>query len=472
MRSLYWKIFLTFWLSLLVFAGMSFWLTSHYIESIRAETLQSNPRHDYMRYRQQAVQISRSKKLDELREWLRELDKREAIPYLLLDENGVDMLKRPVPLRLKQRVARFEQRWRNQFETHGDDDHDEYRDRHNHREHDRRPHTVPIIIEPHRYWLLPDTQSITLGRLLQRPRVILIPILVAMLVSGIVVFLLARYLTLPITRLRSAAQKLSDGKLDTRVTPLMGARRDELAELANDFDYMAERLQVLLASHKQLLSDASHELRSPLARLQVALGLVQQRNPEAITNELQRIELEAERLNDLIGQLLSLSRLDNQQQLDTETVDFDSLLATVVEDADYEAQAQQKNVSLLNNTKVKLAANSALLSSALENVVRNAIRYTPQDTTVEITSELDNQASQIKLSICDQGPGIPEEMLEKIFDPFVRVGEARDRQSGGYGLGLAIARRAVALHGGKISARNHTPNGLCIEIELPVNLSS
>jgi two-component system sensor histidine kinase CpxA len=293
-----------------------------------------------------------------------------------------------------------------------------------------------------------------------------------MLVSGIVCYLLARYLTWPITRLRRAAQQISNGNLNARVTPLLGKRRDELAELASDFDYMAERLQELLNSHKQLLSDASHELRSPLARLQVALGIAQQRNPEANKNELQRIELETERLNDLIGQLLSLSRLDNQQQLDTEPLDFDALVETIAEDARYEAQAQQRNVILVNNPPVKIDANAALLSSALENVVRNAIRYTPQGGAIEINSQLDTGTQQINLSICDQGPGIPEAMLEKIFDPFVRVGEARDRKSGGYGLGLAIAQRAVELHGGHISANNRTPQGLCIEIAIPGYLES
>lgn len=464
MRSLYWKIFISFWLSLLVFAGVSFWFTSNYLESIRVETEQTSPRHNYLLYRQQAEKIARSQGIDELRDWLKELDKREAIPYLLLDETGEDLLNRPVPLRLQQRISRYAQRRGNDNEQNNDN---AYRDRHEHREHDRRPHAIPIIIDNHPYWLLADYQSVSLGRLLHRPRVIMIPILVAMLVSGIVCYLLARYLTWPITRLRRAAQQISNGNLDARVTPLLGKRRDELAELASDFDHMAERLQDLLNSHKQLLSDASHELRSPLARLQVALGIAQQRNPEAIKNELQRIELETERLNDLIGQLLSLSRLENQQQLDTEPLEFDALLATIAEDAQYEAQAQQRNVILMNNPRVKIDANAALLSSALENVVRNAIRYTPTGGVIEINSQLDIGTQQINLSICDQGPGIPEAMREKVFDPFVRVGEARDRKSGGYGLGLAIAQRAVALHGGDISAHNRIPQGLCIEIVLP-----
>ena len=462
MRSLYWKIFVSFWLSLLVFAGVSFWLTSHYLESIRAETQQTSPRHNYMLYRQQVERIAQSRGMEGVRDWLQQLDKREAIPYLFLNENGEDILNRSVPLRIQQRVSRYERRWQHDRDEY--DDHDEHHERY---ENNRRIHTIPILMDDHRFWLLPDYQNISLGRLLQRPRVIMIPILVAMLVSGIVCYLLARYLTWPITRLRRAAQELSNGNLEARVTPLLGKRQDELAELASDFDHMAERLQALLDSHKQLLSDASHELRSPLARLQVALGIAQQRNPQAISNELQRIELETERLNDLIGQLLSLSRLDNQQQLDTEVMDFDLLLASIVEDAQYEAQAQQRNVNLLANPSVKLNANAALLSSALENVVRNAIRYTPEGGSVDVDSQIDKQTKQIKLTICDQGPGIPQAMLEKIFDPFVRVGEARDRHSGGYGLGLAIARRAIELHGGSISAWNRTSNGLCIEVVLP-----
>lgn len=445
MKSLFWKIFLSFWLSLLVFAGLSFWITSQYLDSVRAQGEQLNPRQSYILHRQQLEMIAQHQGLSGVRDWLNELDKREAIPYLLIDEQGNDLLERSVPLRLKQRIERYESRW-----------------------HERpRPHTRPVIIENQHYLFLPDFQSITLGRLLHRPRVMLIPVLVALLVSGIACYLLARYLVSPITRLRKATQQIAEGNLAARVTPQLGNRQDELIELATDFDHMTERLQVLLNSHKQLLSDASHELRSPLARLQVALGIAQQRNPEAISNELQRIELEAERLNELIGQLLSLSRLDSQHQLDTESVDIDRLMETIVSDASYEANESDREVSLINHQTVTIEANPALLSSAFENVIRNAIRHTPPGTCIEIRYEIDDR-QQLKISVCDQGPGIPEDMLKTVFDPFVRVSKARERQTGGYGLGLAIARRAIELHQGQIWAKNQHPQGLCINISLPL----
>lgn len=466
MRSLYWKIFISFWVSLLLFSGVSFWLTSHYLDSIRAETQQNSPRFSYMRYRMQLEKLAELQSLPALREWLETLDRTEAVPYLLLDETGKDMLNRTVPLRLQQRISRYDQRW--QQEMQGESEHDDHHEHHDYREHPRRMHTVPILIGAHRYWLFADYQGINLGRLLQRPRVILIPILVALLISGIVCYLLARYLTWPITRLRLAAQDISSGHLDARVRPLLGKRQDELADLASDFDHMAGRLQLLLNSHKQLLSDASHELRSPLARLQVALGIAQQRHSHQPDSELQRIELEAERLNDLIGQLLSLSRLDNLQNLDTERLELDELLTSIVDDARYEAQAQHCHVILKNNPPVTLLANTGLLNSALENVMRNALRYTPQDGDIEISVLAGQRSGMIQIDICDQGPGIPQALLESVFDPFVRVAKARDRQSGGYGLGLAIARRAIELHGGQISATNRATGGLCVTILLPV----
>lgn len=454
MKSLFWKIFVSFWLALILFAGLTLWVTSHYLEKVRSETGNAQAPINIINYIRQARDIAHSGNVEALSHWLRQLDQREVIPYLLIDKNGNDLLKRSVPLYLQQRVLRKERSY-----GHEDDD-----DEHKY----HRPHHRPIFINGQRYYLMPDFQSVTLNRILNRPRVIAIPILLATLISALVCMLLARYLTAPIRRLRQATQKLASGDLSQRVSVSMGNRRDEIVELANDFDHMAEQLQTLIESHKQLLRDASHELRSPLARLQVALGLAQQRGDSQSSRELDRIEREAERLNELIGQLLSLARLETLADIEREPIALDVLLKDIADDAAYEAQASNRDVKIIHNMPVTINGNNLLLSSALENVVRNAIRYTAENTSVEIFLQNDSKKSDwIVIKIQDHGPGIPEEMRKSIFEPFVRVSESRNRQTGGYGLGLAIAKRAINLHGGEMSAANED-EGLSIIIHLPV----
>lgn len=452
MKSLFWKIFVSFWLALILFAGLTMWTTSQYLEKARSEANTSQLRSNTIEYIRQAHDIARSGDISELRQWLKQLDRREAIPYLLLDEDANDLLGRAVPLRMQQFMFRLERRNRH--------------DDHEHRGRKQRP----IIINGERYRLLPDFRNVTLTRILSRPRVIATPILLAALISAIICLLLARYLTAPIGRLRQATQKLADGDLEQRVSPSMGKRKDEIVELANDFDYMAEQLQTLIGSHKQLLRDASHELRSPLARLQVALGLARQRGNDKNTQELDRIEREAERLNELIGQLLTLARLETSTaEIEMKPIELNVLLDQIVDDAGYEAHSIKCDIKIIKNMPVSIMGNSVLLSSALENVVRNAIRYTAEDSLVDVSLQNDSERSGwIMIKIHDHGPGIPEEMLESIFEPFVRVGEARDRKSGGYGLGLAIAKRAVHLHGGVMTAANEN-SGLSITIYLPLN---
>jgi two-component system sensor histidine kinase CpxA len=318
---------------------------------------------------------------------------------------------------------------------------------------------------------MPDFQAVTLGRVLRRPRVIALPIVVAAIVSGLVCLLLARYLTAPIGRLRRATEAYAAGDLKPRVAPTLGSRRDEIADLARAFDHMAQRLQELMTSQRQLLSDVSHELRSPLARLQVALGLARQRADGRATAELDRIEDETERLNDLIGQLLSLSRLEvGVMKPETEPVDIGEILAAVAADADFEARANNRRVEVARVEPTFIRGDAALLHSAIENIVRNAVRYTAENTVVRLS--LDRSGGQpdgLTIRIRDYGPGVPEEMLPRLFEPFVRVDDARDRSRGGFGLGLAIAQKAIRLHGGKVTARNEPDGGLSMLITLPIS---
>ncbi|MBV8475133.1 MAG: HAMP domain-containing protein [Acidobacteria bacterium] len=295
-------------------------------------------------------------------------------------------------------------------------------------------------------------------------------ILIAILTSGLVCFLLARSLTAPIIRLRTATHQLANGELSARAGPAGAGRRDEIAELVRDFDAMAERLENLVNAQARLLNDISHELRSPLARLSVALGLARQRTgPETVGN-LDRIELEANRLNELIGRLLVLARMEGGDQ-DTEMapVHMGELVGDVSRDAAFEAQGRNCRVRCNIRQDSMVFGNAALLHSAVENVVRNAMRYTQEGTEVQIDLESGEAAKrrQAIVRISDHGPGVPEQSLSKLFRPFYRLDDARNRQTGGVGLGLSITERAVRLHGGSVKAENRAGGGLVVEICLP-----
>ena len=291
---------------------------------------------------------------------------------------------------------------------------------------------------------------------------------IAVLLSSLVCFWLAWYLTKPIKKLQSAAKEFSQGKLDTRVAQEMGGRRDEITDLGRDFDQMAARLQSLITNQKQLLSDISHELRSPLARMHVALALARKKTGTEVETEMQRIEYETDRLNELVGLSLTLSRLDAGAQYPKDDfIDIAELLEAIINDCDFEASSKNKKVVFEHSQSWTLNANVELLHRALENIIRNAIRYTKEGTEVSVSITSKNK-SQIKISICDRGPGVPEDKLERLFEPFVRLSQARDRDSGGYGLGLAIAQRSIVFHQGDIVASNREQGGLCIDVILPV----
>jgi two-component system sensor histidine kinase CpxA len=302
------------------------------------------------------------------------------------------------------------------------------------------------------------------------PRFLSVRLLAIFIIASIFCYWLAWYLTSPVRTLRTAAQHFASGDLKTRVGPDLGGRRDELADLGNDFDLMAERIESLIASQGRLLRDISHELRSPLARLNVALELARQRLGGEAGDSLDRIEREAERLNELIGQLRTLTILESgAEDIEKEEIDLSRLVNMVAVDADFEAQNRGRSVKTELNENILIKGSEELLHRAIENVVRNAVRYTAEGTNVEIS--LDHQ--QISgndcavLSVRDHGAGVPEKSLESLFQPFYRVADARDRQSGGMGIGLAITDRAVRLHGGEVKALNAPDGGLVIQMFFP-----
>jgi two-component system sensor histidine kinase CpxA len=315
------------------------------------------------------------------------------------------------------------------------------------------------------------------------PRVFLGPkgmpftgLIIGVITSGLACYFLAWYLTKPIVRLRAATRQLAAGDLTARSGAPASYRSDEIAGLMRDFDAMAERLEMLVKAQSRLLNDISHELRSPLARLSVALGLARQRAGVESTDMLDRIELEASRLNELIGRILTLARLeDGEQRMPQTPVPLAELVASVAEDAEFEAQERHCHVhTSIPEGDWGVRGNDSLLHSAVENVVRNAIRYTPEGTSVEIdlSSEDRGNGPEAVLRVSDAGPGVPPEALEKLFEPFYRLDDARGRLTGGVGLGLAITERAVRFHGGKVVASNRPEGGLQVEIRLPLIAAS
>ena len=289
---------------------------------------------------------------------------------------------------------------------------------------------------------------------------------IAITISGLICFALARYMTAPILRLRAATRDLASGNLQARADSTR--RADEIGDLVRDFNMMAGRLESLVNSQNRLIRDISHELRSPLTRLGVALELARGQAGDAAAASLDRIEQESEQLNTMIGNLLTLARLETESSAPKRNVvRLDELVRAVCDDAQFEAQAHDSDVKLVHCDQVTLSGDGSLLRSAIENVVRNAVNYTHTGTTVEVS--LKAEASETRITVCDRGPGVPPEDVQRIFEPFYRTAVARERTSGGTGLGLAITRRAVLSHGGKVSASNRDGGGLCVEITIPAS---
>jgi two-component system sensor histidine kinase CpxA len=282
-----------------------------------------------------------------------------------------------------------------------------------------------------------------------------------LLAAVLLCYWLALNLTSPVRALQKAVERFGDGDFTARVG---SSRRDELGQVANTFDRMAGRIQTLLTAERRLLLDISHELRSPLARLGVAVELA--RTGENLEAALNRIQKESDRLNALLGQLLQVTRAEGDpNSLRHDAVRLDALLQQLVDDSAIEAAARGCRLQFRQPEPLTVEGDAELLRRAMENVIRNAIRYSPPETDVEVS--LTRRNGNALVDVRDHGPGVPEETLPRLFDAFYRVEKSRDSSSGGIGLGLSIARRALELHKGRIRARNAHP-GLDVEIELPV----
>jgi len=292
--------------------------------------------------------------------------------------------------------------------------------------------------------------------------------LFALGVSGALCYLLTRNITVPLFQLGKAAESIAAGNLASRVPVELLDRRDEVGQLGRDFDRMAERLESLVSGHKRLLGDVSHELRSPLSRVLVALGLARKASAEEMPELLDRIALESRQLDNLIGQLLTLSRIETgSHDVAATSIDLTALVHEVVTDADFEARAQSRRVAVTKSDECAVSGSEELLRSAIENVVRNAVRFTREGTSVDVS--IRPEQNRVVVKVRDHGPGVPDNMLSEIFLPFRRIKATHNTANEGSGLGLAIAQRAVAAGGGNIVARNVPEGGLIVEIELPTS---
>ena len=333
------------------------------------------------------------------------------------------------------------------------------------------PNLRPMQLTPHligpnneEYRLLFVRAPVTVLGILMWPGTQVAVISIAILAAAIMSVLLARYLSSPIMRLQKATRALAAGALETRVGAPFNRRSDEVGTLARDFDAMAERIQALVTAKETLLRDVSHELRSPLARIRMALALAQRRAGPQAQSDLDRIEREAEKLDALIGQVMTLTRLRTATAPRREAVRLDQLVGEVVDDARFEHPASR--VELTTSGPIEVRGDADGLKSAIENVVRNALIYGDPAQPVEV--EATSSADEALVRVLDRGPGVPDSELSRIFEPFYRTDKSRDHQKGGQGIGLAITTRVTELHGGSVTARNRNGGGLEIDLKLPL----
>jgi signal transduction histidine kinase len=325
---------------------------------------------------------------------------------------------------------------------------------------------TPMIAGPDgsEYRLLFARAPVEIFGIFMWPGTLVAMISTAVLSAALMSLLLARYVSSPVVRLQKASRSLAAGALDTRVGAPFTRRGDEVGTLARDFDTMAERIQALVTARETLLRDVSHEFRSPLARIRMALALAERRAGTAAQPDLARIEREAERLDKLVGQVMTLTRLKTTDAPRGDLVRLDTLVAEIVDDARFECP--DAKIEYAPARDVSLRGDADGLKSAIENVVRNALTY--GDRTKPIEVRIDSSAHSATVRVLDRGPGVPEAELERIFEPFYRTDKSRDHRQDGQGIGLAITARVTELHGGKVTARNRAEGGLEIVIELPL----
>lgn len=453
MKSLFVKIFVAFCATIILGVAISFivlgWL---FPREDRIESRRAVVRHNLRLAGATAVRIYEERGPKELAGFVRELEGDGHGRLFVLDADGRELTGRPLP----PEALRFSGRPEGNRETRPAIPPPELLDLQVQGPSKKSYTVVRHLLRPVRPWGRPSPYHITLAGLL--------------LASMVLCFFLARHFVAPLRTLQAAARRLAAGDLSARVGFSLGDRNDEFGKLARDFDHMAGRLEHLVEIQRRLMRDVSHELRSPLTRLAVALELTREQAPSELLPFLERIGKEAYRLNHLIEQILTLARLEEGRDVrEGAPVAMDRVVGEVAKDARFEAQALDVGVETPRLDAAVVTGEAELLRSAVENVVRNAVRYSPRGGVVSVSVERGEDGPQKRVAVIveDQGRGIPENQLDYLFRPFYRVEDARDRKTGGTGLGLAIADRAVRLHGGRISAENRREGGLRVVIDLP-----
>jgi len=456
MRRIFFKIFLSFWLIVLLI-GLAVYVTWIIQPEVVVSRWRSVTGEALDFYAQSAVEIADRQGPASLTEYFNRLERNTHIHAGLLDDRGalVAGVISPRARDLGLRSLRTGQPELDLARLTGAGAH-------------------PVVGPSGRkYVLVTEMSRSPFGPFRPGPGKQLLRVLLAVIISGGLCYALTTYLTRPVLHLRTAARRLSEGDLSARASEAMERRRDEIGDLVRDFNQMAGRIEGLVMAQRQLITDISHELRSPLARLNVALGLARQRGGGDTDPNLDRIEREAERLNEMIGQLLALARLDDRTSPPgSDEVELPAVLQEIAADAEFEATARNCTVRLTGLQPCKVHGNPELLRSAVENVVRNAIRYTAEGTEIDISLRCQTDETGKDwaiISVRDFGPGVPDSELPKLFHPFYRVADARERQTGGVGLGLAITDRALKIHGGSVQAKNAATGGLLVEMKLAVN---
>lgn len=393
---------------------------------------------------------------EELASWLRQ----NQIPVpgrmlLIIDERGEDLLGREIPAYAERllRVQSFGQGNR-RWETFGAG-----RNR-------TDPQLTVSLYAPgtgEEFRILFDRTAITLLNILRMPATQVGVVTLAIIMAAVTALLLAKSFSSPIVRLQRATRALAAGALESRVGKPFDQRKDELGTLARDFDAMAEQIQALITDKEVLLRDVSHELRSPLARIRVALALAERKADGSARQDLERIDQETERLDQLVGQILTLARLRSSRLEQDVDVDLKQLVSEVVADARFE-QADA-GIEFEAGAAPTIQGNPGELASAVENVLRNALLHSGPNAEVEVRVE--RSGPEVVITVADNGPGVPEQDLQRLFEPFYCVDPSRDHKQSGYGLGLAIAARIVERHGGKVEADNRPGGGLTVSFRLP-----
>jgi two-component system sensor histidine kinase CpxA len=438
--SLFWKIFLTMWLSVVGFSAAIGWLNDKLAREQWAEEPANTFARGMFRISQRAMAAIQMGDRQGLRDELLGIPRMTRSHIYVVGYDGQEILERDEAL--QQLIDR-----RTLMDVQ------EYQDA------EGRTYTLYTVNRtPPSTILAPGPEGTALR------------VLAAALISALISYFLARSMSLPLERLRAASRRIAEGDLATRLGAAMTGRHDEFGQLATDFDVMAARLQEMQRANQRLLQDVSHELRSPLARLAVALEIARGKGADPVKSELDRIELECDRLEALVNDVLGLLRESSVTPAKVdEDLDLTHLLSDLVEVVNYEVPEGKPGIRWQPAGPFNYRGDRELLWRALENLLRNALRHTDPDRGVEFSLDTDRGNRRVLMTVRDYGCGVPDDELEKIFEPFYRVQESRDRITGGHGLGLSIAANSARRHGGNIRAENAPDGGLIVQISLPLD---